>query len=308
MSLDRTSFSLLRQGDILRLKASPTSEALGLQDECYVVLLSQTCDVVQPSKSYCLVAPVERSKNGSEFQSVRKGRNPLRIPLEDTDGRQWIADAERAFSISKNDAACFVARCASQDQGENAQMIRSRIVRAFGRFPFPDGVPPVFQKLRNRLQSKAGTGGNLGKVIDLVSDVRVEADQWENPGRRLRLYLIVPSERLISAEYADPTWSWERVIGRKFAESEVDLGLDRVCELLLANLDKDPTSSLNLWRAFGLILNQQLIKPFLNDEVIAADVRVVSDEEFTFRQFIRTESLDLEALSDNFMSTFEESK
>jgi len=42
----------------------------------------------------------------------------------------------------------------------------------------------------------------------------------------------------------------------------------------------------------------QLIAPCLNPEVPSVEVQVVADTDFTFRQFNRSESLDLEALSD----------
>ena len=177
-------------------------------------------------------------------------------------------------------------------------MIRRRIARAFGRFPFPDPVHLVFQGLRERLQTKAGTAGNLGTVIDLLSEIRVTADQWDNPGRRLTVYLILAQDELILDEDADPAWTWSRVRGLGSKDPR-HLTLDQVCGLLLDNRDvHDMTTALRLWQQFGRCLHESLIAPRLSIEVPVVDVEVVSDAEFTLHQFNRSESLDLEALSD----------
>ena len=127
----------------------------------------------------------------------------------------------------------------------------------------------------------------------------MSADQWESPGRRLRLHVIVSSELLIPDEDADLAWAWARVVGGRAQESLGSLTIDRVCELLLLNIDGDRTSLLHLWRQFGQSLHASLIAPYLNDDVVAVEIEVVSDVDFTYRDLNRSESLDLETISDS---------
>lgn len=280
----------------------PEAGTVGLDETaCEVAILSQTCDVIQPTRRYCLVAPAQVSTD-TDFSAASKGRKPLFIPLEDGSGRRWVADAGRAFSIpaERLGQATLVSRCPDGDQSPRARAIRSRIARAFGRFPFPDEVHTVLRPLRERLRSKAGSRGNLGRVIDLVSEIRLSADQWERPGRRLSLFVIVPSGLLIPDEEADPDWSWSpsRVNGWTPEDSPGSLPLDRICELIMANANGDRTSRLRLWQQFGVGLGAALIDPHLNDDLVAVTVEVTSDHEFSLNQFRRSESLDLEALSD----------
>ena len=300
--LKQTRCELLRQGDIIRIHPGPSGESVGLVGTCVkVAILSQTRDIVQTTKRYCLVAPAEQtSEDSSVFIDAFKGRRPLRIPLRDESGQRWVADAERAFSIQKTDILSLVVHCSHDDQGESAGIIRARIARVFGRFPFPDEVQPVFKRLQDRLRSKAGGSGNLGQVIDLVSEIRVSSDQWDSPGRRLKLFLILSSEILIPNEDADPAWVWNRTKGWRDKDSETSLSLDRTCELILENSGGDATTELNLWQKFGECLYSQLVMPCLNDEVTAVNIEVVSDEDFTLRQFRHSESLDLETLSDSY--------
>lgn len=293
----------LRQGDVVvvdPLGSSGVGVGLDEQAAASVAILSQTCDVVQPSKTHCLVAPVIQAST-AEIAAARTGRKPLLLYLDDGAGTgPWVADVGRAFSIEKEQLVRGrrVGRAVQSASSIGARRLGARIARAFGRYPFPDEVYPVFSKLQDRLRAKAGTAGNLGRIIDLVEEIRVSADQWEAPGRHLALYVIVSSEFLIAEEDGDPAWSWARVVGGGAQESLGNLTIDRVCELLLANIDGDRTSLLHLWREFGQALYVSLIAPYLNDEVTAVDVDVVSDVDFTYRDAMRSESLDLETLSD----------
>ncbi|MDR0593416.1 MAG: hypothetical protein LBG60_09240 [Bifidobacteriaceae bacterium] len=301
---DGNTAAPIRQGDILRLGLpGPGAQSVGLADEpCLVAALSQTCDLVQGSKPYCLVAPAERSAE-PEFRDVVKGRRPLMLPLVDDEGSQWLADINRAFSIKMQlaMAAPVVARCSANDHEDRAQRTRHRIARAFARFPFPDAAYPVFRRLQSEFRSKAGRDGSIGRVLELLQEVRVQADQWDPLAQRLTLYLIVDAELLIPDEEADPEWQWSRVEGWTANDQTRTMPLDSVCRLILRNCsaDSDRTTLLHLWRLFGESLDKHLVRPNLNPAVVAVDIEVVSDAEFTLRQYRRTESLDLDALSDS---------
>jgi len=298
----------LRQGDVVSVLLDGVGATVGLTDDpCRVAIISQTCDVAQRSKPYCLVAPAEQIDSGYH-RAVLKGRKPLLVPLDDDTGGRWVADVGRAFSVGKDalDSAQVVMRAATSDHGKQASRIRARIARAFGRFPFPDEVHPVFVALEDRLRSKAGTSGNLGRVIDLIDDVRVGADHWDSPGRSLTLYLLLPSTELISADDCDPAWTHERVRGWRDEDGDgLDIPLDRMCELILANRGQgtdgrgaDLTTLSHLWGMFGQALLSALISPHLTHEVVRVDVEVLSDDDMTVRAYRGTEALDLQALSD----------
>ncbi len=298
------SDSNLRQGDIILLRDNSELEASGVGTDNHpteVVILSQTCDVVQRSKLFCLVAPMIKA-SPAEASAARSGKSPLLLYLEDPDTRDVrIADIGRAFSLAK-DELCLgevVSRTATSASGHTGRRLAARIGRTFSRFPFPDEVHQVFSRLQARLRDKAGTAGNLGQVLDRVCELRVASDQWESPRRQLRLFIIVPSELLIPDEDADPMWTWGQVHGRRPQDSLADITLDRVCDLLLANIDSSPTSALHLWREFGAKLHSTYIAPHLDNEVASVEVDVMSDLEFSYRDMQNSEALDLETLSDS---------
>lgn len=301
--------SNLRQGDVVGLQHLSLSGTDGTSEIVDtlggVVILSQTCDVVQPSKTRCLVAPVIVNPSAGELSSARKGQKPLHLYLESSSAEpsRCLADMEKAVSIPNSSllGLPITARYVDLASGPAARTVAWRVGRAFSRFPFPDEVYPAFSSLRKQAQDKAGSAGNFGRVLDHVEDLRVNADQWSRPGRKLTLYIVVAEELLIAHDDVDPNWSWSstRVKGLRSAEPQTGFSLDRVSELILKNVGADMSSLANLWRLFGEIVKTRLLSPMLSDEVATFEVVVLSDSEMTFRQYQRTESLDLEVLSDS---------
>lgn len=297
----------LRQGDVvdlgsLVLAGAPDGSPEVIKTEAGVAILSQTCDIVQPSKTRCLVAPVI-NPDKRDLSDARKGRKPLLLFLESEKevSHAHVADMERATSVPKALlVGCRVLARYGVEASENGtRVIAARVGRAFSRFPFPDEVYPVFKDLRGRVQTKSGTESAFGKVIDLVTDLRVSSDQWAEPGRRMTLFIIVPEAQLIPIDDIDPNWEWglDRVRGLKQGETEAGLDLNRVATLILENSGGDATALARLWAKFGELLHDTLLQPSLNNEVISFEVEVLSDVEMSYQRFRQTESLDLDVLS-----------
>lgn len=301
--------SNLRQGDIVSVESLAIPNVEGGSDSlptpAGVAVISQTCDIVQSGKKRCLVAPVLSSPDEDCLTDARKGRRPLHLLLRpDGDGsRPCVADIEMAVSIPKErlHGQLILARGVGEDSLDATRAVAWRIGRAFSRFAFPDEVYPVFQRLRSNAQSKIGTPSPLGQVLDAVLDLRVAADQWSYPGRALTLYVILPSQSLISPDEVDPNWKWGdgRVSGLKNKNEDPPANLNRTCELIQANEGGDPSTLEYLWRLFGRHLQEQLLTPALNEDVSEFEVIVLSDVDMTLRDYRGTESLDLEVLSDS---------
>lgn len=297
----------VRQGDVLDLAAIPLALPTdGLSEPLStpfgVVVLSQTCDIVQASKSRCLVAPI-LAANQDTLSSARKGRKPLHLFLGDglSPEPPRVADLECATSVPKQllEGRRLLARYTDDPSGPAVIPIAYRIGRAFNRFPFPDDVYPVFAKLRARAQKRAGSASPFGLVIDLLCDLRVSADQWTQPHRRLKVWIVVPQDLIAPIDDLDPAWRWDqsRVEGIRHKEEFAGLDLNRVCELIIANRERDLTTLARLWTAFGLRTREDLLSPLTGDAVASIEVEVLSEIEMTYQQFHATESLDLEALS-----------
>lgn len=300
--------SNLCQGDLIEAASihlgSLTGDSASVQSSLGVVLMSQTCDIIQPSKTRCIIAPVI-GVEGQTVTDAKKGRKPLHLFLDSPEAEPacWVVDMELATSVLKADLAGrkILARFVSDASSADAGKIAARVGRAFNRFPFPGEVYPTFKRLRERVQSKSGSESPFGQVIDMVEDLRVSSDQWTAPGRTMTLYVVINGDLLISSEDADPSWVWDttRINELKGNELAETLHLNRICELIISNREGDPTTLARLWHLFGRRVQLELLQPALNAEVSTFDVEVLSDTDMTYRQFQRSESLDLEVLSDS---------
>lgn len=303
----------LRQGDVVRLSWIPSvidGEPAATLTPDGVVIVSQTCDVVQNSKTHCLVAPIVPSTD-EELSQARKGQSPLRLYLPSAAGVDAeIADLQQTASVPKGlfVGAEFIARRTIDEQDDQARNIADRLGRLFTRFPFPDEVYPAFNKLRKRVQKTAGGQGWFGQVLEYVDDLRVSADQWATDGRNLTLHIVVSAQFLIPEEEADLGWDWSRSIvhDRRPGEMFSTLSLDRISELLVKNLQQrdhgeyptDPTTILRLWQSWSEATAKTYLGP--SAPAVSSFVAVLaSDVEFTWADWKLTESLDLEVLSDS---------
>ncbi|WP_277959303.1 hypothetical protein [Frigoribacterium faeni] len=303
---------VLRQGDVLDVSWLPASDGntpTQLATPDGVVVLSQTCDIVQ-NKPTCLVAPILRA-DAAGISRARKGQSPLVLLLAGTDSTpDQLADLARITSVPKTFllGKKLLSSLGVGDQDVSARNLAERIGRTFTRFPFPDEVVPAFQKFKKKTQNAVGGEGAFGWILDRVESLRLGADQWPEPARNLTLHFVISSRYLMGLDDADPDWDWttSRVHGRRRSEQRSTLTLDRVTQLLQANIAAledapdtvDMTTILYLWEEWVTRIGADLFR-LEGDAIATLTVNLISDLEFTYADWKRSESLDLDVLSDS---------
>lgn len=301
----------LRQGDIVSLTEMPDGTGGVLPAPLGVVILTQTCDVIQPSKTFCTVAVVQSAEKDL-LSRARRGQAPLMLFLPEVDENPaQVADMERMASVPKATlvGTRLIGRRTRTEQAVIGRNIAARIGRVFNRFPFPDAIHVAFRRLQKKAQA-AGAESAFGGVLDRVLELRLSTIDWSVASPPLTLHVVVPDTVLIPAEDADDEWIWdpESTHGAKRGESLSSMKLTRLSELLLASLEAeesapesvDLTTLLRLWEAWAAALRAELLQPSVHDGTVSAfELSLVSDAEFTLADFNRSESLDLEVLSDS---------
>lgn len=289
----------LRQGDVVELATIPVHQeqaqpAAELPTPRGVAVLSQTCDLVHPSKPRCLIAPLLGDPTSEDVSDARKGRRPLLLHL----GEQSIADMSLATSVPKSwlSGRAIVSRFAENPSGPDAGSLAKLIARAFGRFAFPDEVHSILAVLQTRARS-ASPNGPLGQVLDRVTGIRVSADDWTDVGV-LRVWLLIDARHIGSVDDLDPAWVFSpaRVLCARPTEVLGDADRNRICELILANLAGDLTTLSALWGELASRLETDMAKAGACSNV-AVTVEALSLENLSAADYICSESLDLEALS-----------
>ncbi|MGP5208359.1 hypothetical protein ACTXJY_10255 [Corynebacterium casei] len=296
----------IRQGDVVDLPKLYFPEVtIGdfkkLPTPSGVAIVSQTCDVVQPSKQFCLVAPILHNPKNDFVKNAAKGRRPLHLLLEDSCGTKRVADLEMVTSVPKVwlEDLPISASVPGGPSDKPAREVSAKIMRAYGRFPLPDEVVPGFDKFKKKVWGSSGKSGNFGKVLDLITDIRVAADQWENPGRKMEIYLLVEQDLMPPSEDLDPLWksNGDHCTGARTAGESSNLTLDQVCKQILENLESNAELLDELWRSFAEVVEEQLLDGIDKKEVRHCEVIVLSEVDMTYELYKTTESFDFETLS-----------
>lgn len=298
-------WSAAAQGDIVELgrigywSGDPEGGVEYLDTPHGVVLISQTCDLVQVgTKSRVLVAPLVACTK-AELSEIRKGQRPLRVLVGSTLDR--VADLERMTTIPRNtlSGARVLDRTLKEQSGKAAGELAARIGRAFSRFAFPNGVHETFRKLQRKITEGYTRQSQFAAVLKRVEEFRVECDDWNRPGRELMISVIVPADYLPPADTKPDNWTWsaQTVTGARNSVRPEQLDLESISALILQNATAENDSALvELWNLWGERLRAGWLEQ-TDDEVVSITLEVVSAAEFTYERYVGSVPLDFSTLS-----------
>lgn len=301
----------LRQGDVMDFGQLPVIGVDSLaQISCPLgaAILTQTCDLVQPSKPYVVLAPVvELSAN--EGSLAKSGRMPQYVHLPSIDGDKFV-DLTRCATVTKSALAKRERLHAGVESSDNVAASRfgAQIGRRFSRFAFPDEVQPWFRPLQEKVAKMYGKESPLGKLLRSTVDLRIQSTDWNKPGMQLIVHVIVPSGQVPASDDFDPAEISQVLIRELRPQGELIEDAGKIAERILAASSDTATpfsaaDRYHLWNAFAEALaNLCKPKPTISDPsvlnaVASVDGLLSTDDEFSLYLFRRTESLDLEHLS-----------
>lgn len=154
------------------------------------VLISQTCDVVLPSRDTVQVAWCVRL-TGAVAQEARDGKRPRYVHLPSL-GDEFFADLDMTSTAVKP-ALVGLERVPGLKTDDDVRRFSRAVARKSGRFPFPDEVTPWLRALEAVVSSRVRRSGSPeGQVLSKVVELRVEAAAgWQVPPYDLTLAVIV---------------------------------------------------------------------------------------------------------------------
>ena len=299
-----TAMAHIRQGDhIPGILALPVSDAYGAPTDLStgegVVVISQTCDVVQSNRLTVQLAPLV-TLDGATAQEARDGRRPRYAHVPGV-GEDAFADLEVVASVPK--ARLVGQRTMRGVHNDSARKFAYSVGRRYSRFAFPDSVVHWLQPLEEVAQSKSRKETSPeGRVFAKVQQLRVECENgWDAEPYDLVLAVIVESGEL-------PT----------FLDDELPNLPDHLRSVLydkktgvlkrtasdIAKLLEGASSAIDryfLWMALGEAWAAKCRPKASSLEVRRAVTairgEVVSADEYTFARMARSEVLDLDHLS-----------
>lgn len=285
-------FSARRQGDIL------SSLALGSEAPADYVVVSQSCDVVLPKRENVLLARLVELAEGEAKRGALNRENPryVQVPL---DGSRRFADLN-SISSYKKESVSGAEATPGVDPAIDSEVrdFSLAIGRWFSRFAFPNDVQPWLEPLQKQIRDKyVKPNAPVGKILQRVVEIRVEADSWTSRPCTLTIHLIVGVPWMPILEDDED----KIARGSKPATNLSDL--TSLADQMLKNTD--PVREVALWGAFAWALADKCTprQKFSDDEsvngaVLEVEAEVWTDEEFPLSRVRKSEQLDVDFLSD----------
>lgn len=294
-----------RQGDVLPdlhdiHVAGPDGAVIAVDCPLGVVVVSQTCDVVQPHRPGIQVARRIQLPPG-DAQEARDGKRPRFAHLPQV-GEQDFADLDVIGTVAKACIATY-ARWPGVTGPRQVRRFAGGVARKFSRFAFPDDVTPWLRPLEELISSKARKENSPeGKVLRAVVELRVEdANDWTGSPYDLTLSVIVkPGTLPTFTDDEHPalpdqlnTWLYREDGSLNRTPTEIAERLARTSE---------SADIYWLWAALGEAWAAKCRpKTGTADRAeVSVASEVVPADEFPLSRVRRTEILDLDHLSPPF--------
>jgi hypothetical protein len=301
----QASVQTFQQGDILEdmtelVVLGADGSAAMVEAPLGAVLISQTCDIVQPSRLTAQVARRVRL-TGPPAAEARDGKRPRYAALPAC-GPDDFVDLEVISTTAKARLA-HVSRLKGVISDDEVRRFAGSIARKFGRFPFPDEVTAWLRPLEKVVSSRARKSVSPeGQALRQVTELRVESARgWAATPYDLTLAVVVehgtlplfPGDDL--PDRPETVSTWLRGPGGGSARSP-----SQVAERL--SMTGDPAEQYWLWMALGDAW-AACCKPKgthgqdVRDAVRSVIGEVVPADEYPLTRVRRSELLDLDHLS-----------
>lgn len=285
-------FRTIRQGHVFADPASPSGEPNQL------VVISQTCDIVKPTRPSVTLARVVR------LNDRPPGESPRYVSLPALADEGMYADLSYVDTFEKN-RLLGIEPVDGVDQSDDDAKRRFSLAlgRWFSRFPFPDELVPWLQPLeklvRNRYEK---TASPLGRVLrDVIVDIRVEAANWQTFPTALEIHLIARAEALPTTD--EPPSMSDALRARLFTSGGEPKNPSEIAQIYESISDPMERAL-----ALGALAEAcaSICKPgrkHEDDEAVIGAVSDVSavlwaDDEFPLSRVRKSEPLDLDYLSE----------
>lgn len=274
-----------------------------------VAIITQTCDLVQPSKPYAVVAPVvQLAPNKSGM--AKSGRMPQYVHLSGFCQDNYFVDLAHCSTVTKSALVERERLSSGVDPNDSVAVSKfaAQIGRKFSRFPFPDEVQPWFRPLQEKITKGHGKESSLGRLLRETVDLRIQSNDWNSTGMHLTIHVIVPSSLVPALEDFEPGDASPELMNELRQNGELVEDAAKIADRLMAtDARQSPAYSAPdrhmLWSAFAESLAELCqpkgpeLRPEISEAVASVTGQLSTDDEFSLFLYLRTESLDLEHLS-----------
>lgn len=280
----------IQQGDVVEgpvLGASLTSSGIGSKELVLGgLIVTQSCDLQREGCQYVHVAEIVELDRSTAHNSLT-GSSSRYAELPEL-GPSIFADLGALFAIDRG-AVQDLSVATGLLSDARRRRLATQLSRRFTRYAFADGLQPLFGPLRDLLiRHFRHSSTDLRRVLDRIETVRIEF--LSDPDRRpwsLRMVVVLKAGELAMTDVS----SWDSRSARR--------PLLGVAMALLAEAETHGPAVRAGWEELVVTLSEEMMtKSKLSSSDVSLEAEVVDVEDFTYRRYLESVDLDLDALSD----------
>ena len=262
------------------------------------VIISQSCDASLPGRERVQIAPVVRLEDEDDLREALSGKRTQYVALPRI-GPEFFADLDGITTVMKT-ALLTSERVRGVETDREIREFAFSLARRFGRFAYPDDVVDCFKPLTDALRSKARKENSpLGKVLADVHSFRVQCGEWSTEPYALTLIVIL-EPATVTSDLDDIGDCPEELI----RQSNKATG-ERISAYAtyLSSGGRNQTERYFGWQllaeAWAQRCEETATARGLTGIVSSVTAQLTSTDEFPMAQYLATESLDFDYLSDS---------
>lgn len=291
-----------RQGDVFRNAKAFVFDhnwiPQMIQETDSVVLVSQSCDASLPHRERIQIAPLVHLKAADDVREAASGLRTRYVAVPRA-GKDCYADLDAITTVAKT-ALVTCERVPGVESDVEVREFAFSVSRRYGRFAYPDQVVECLNPLTDALRAKARKEKSpLGQAVASVHSIRVHCEDWTRTPHQLTLIVILEAEVVP----LDPDDVGEPPDDLDAPTDENLKGQINKCAKYLGETSHSQSDRYFAWQYLIEIWARQCEAAAqskgLTGSVSSVTAQLASVDEFPLSRVLRTESLDLDYLSDS---------
>ena len=290
-----------RQGDIFRNAKAFVFDhnwtPKVVDDTDSVVVISQSCDASLPHRKLIQIAPLVRLKDADDVREAASGARTQYVAVPRA-GADFFADLDGITTVAKT-ALISCDRIAGVESDSEVREFAFSVSRRYGRFAYPDEVNDCLNPLTEALKAKARKEKSpLGQAVASIHSIRVQCADWTQPPYQLTLIVILQANIIpFPEDVGEPPGDLDAPTDKNF-KTQINKYVKYLGETSHSQSDR-----YFAWQYLIEIWARQCESEAqskgLTGWVSSVTAQLESVDDFPLSRVLRTESLDLDYLSDS---------
>lgn len=268
-----------------------------VQEADSVVVVSQSCDASLPHRKRIQIAPLVRLKDADDVREAASGLRTRYVAVPRA-GEDFFADLDGITTVAKT-ALVTCDRVAGVESDDEVRDFAFSVSRRYGRFAYPNEVVDCLNPLTEALKAKARKENSpLGRALAVVHSIRVQCEDWTRPPHQLTLIVLLEANVIpFPDDVGEPPDDLDAPTDENFK------GQINKCVKYLGETSHTQSDRYFAWQYIIEIWARQCEAEAqsrgLTGSVSSVTAQLASIDDFPLSSVLRTESLDLDYLSDS---------